>query len=86
VRVTSSTVPPGGDDLASIFSFVSGSRSLTFTTTSTTLAEATAQAIEPVRGNGNFTWITVELAADTVSESCQSYGLTRCYLGPAEDP
>lgn len=83
VRVTSSEQPPkaglGAPDFQGI------TRSVSFTTTSTSLVEATAQSLLPVRSNGgSLTWLTVEIKASALTETTTCYGLSRLYLGPVE--
>lgn len=86
VRVTSSQQPPAADPATGALRFGPEAQSLTFTTMSTALGEAAEQSLLPVRSEGVITWITVELAADTVAETCYCQGLSRCYVGPAEVP
>lgn len=85
VRVTTSASPPIAGGTA--FSYTGPTKSVTFTTTSTTLAEATAQSLTPMRGDGggSITWLSVELKSSAaVTETSTIQGISRLYLGPLE--
>jgi hypothetical protein len=87
MRVTSQELPPGGDTLSGIDAFTGAARSVTFTTTSKTYGNITAQALEAVRvlGTASYaTFLTVEIKCSGGGKSALTFGLKRCYLGPLQ--
>lgn len=86
IRVTSSRFMPKPHADGTRLDFQGPSRSVEFTTTSTSWAEAAEQELLPVRAGlpPACTWITVEYKVSSAIASVGGYGLTRLYLGPLE--
>jgi hypothetical protein len=83
VRVSSSSLPPKAGSAGTTVLFQGPYSSVEFTSTGTSFAEAAEQSLIPVR-SGNMTWLTIEMKTSTTPTLAHCYGLSRCYLGPAE--
>lgn len=81
VKVTSSRFPPTGVSNSG-HTFAGPTRSVEFTTSSTTAVVASAQNLTPVPAQfPGHTWISVELKV-TGTEQCHCYGFPTFYLKP----